>query len=110
MDAILAQFQVLTRNQIQENQNTSKDPDTEASRSRNKDKDGSNTNDNEENVGFHLNTNTNTTSNTSKDIDKVLEDTQIKLDALAHRDTLQKVGIICPYPLEWDLRPCPDKF
>lgn len=37
--------------------------------------------------------------------DKVLEDVQTKLDALTHKDTLQKVGIMHPYPSEWDLIP-----
>lgn len=35
----------------------------------------------------------------------MLEDSQIRLDALTHKYTLQKVWIMCPYLLEWDLIP-----
>lgn len=36
---------------------------------------------------------------------KVLEDIKTKLDAFTHEDTLQKAGIVYPYPPEWSLIP-----
>ena len=33
-----------------------------------------------------------------------------RLEALTNRDDLQDVGIIWPYPAEWDTTPCPSKF
>jgi len=32
------------------------------------------------------------------------------LEALAHRDNLQDVGVVRPYPAEWDTTPCPLRF
>ena len=33
-----------------------------------------------------------------------------RLEALANRDSLQDVGLVQPYPAEWDTTPYPPKF
>lgn len=48
------------------------------------------------------------TENATKD--KVLEGIQTKLDALTHKDTLQKVKIVHLHLPEWDLVPFPETY
>lgn len=70
------------------------------SRSESKDKEDSTSKDKEkEDTNFHRNV------IATKNKYKVLEDIHTKLDALTHKDTSQKAGIIRPYPSEYDLVP-----
>lgn len=86
MDAIVAQLQQLTKTSSSENPNTSKDIDTNASWSRGRDKKDNNPKDKEEETFFYINEESN------KNKDKVLKDNQTTLDALTHKEVLQKVG------------------
>lgn len=94
MDVILVQLQLHSKSPPQGGQNnSSKSP----SRSRSKIKEDDEFEDKEEGASSHQ------TRKATED--KILEDIQIKLDTLKHKDTLQKVGIVRPFSLEWDLIP-----
>lgn len=100
MDAIPTQLQQLVKTFSNENPKA----EVEGSGSRNKNKKDNNHTDKEDESVFHIN------EEYDKIKDKVLEDIQTKLNALTHKETIQKVGIICPYPLEWDLIPFLDNY
>ena len=41
---------------------------------------------------------------------KRMKELKIRLEAIAHRDELKDVGVVRPYPVEWDDTPYPPKF
>jgi len=41
---------------------------------------------------------------------EVIKGIQAQIASLAQRDELKKIGIMHPYPLEWDSVPYPPKF
>lgn len=41
---------------------------------------------------------------------KVLKDNLAQLYTLVHKDELQQVGMVPPYPFEWDVAPYPSQF
>lgn len=71
---------------------------------KNKDGDSSSSGTKDESSGPQSNEDTN------KNTDKPLEDIQSKLNTLTHKATIQKVRIISPYLLEWNLIPFPENY
>lgn len=84
MSAIVVQLQLPSKSPKGNLNNTSNDP----SGFGDKNKENDTSKDKEQETGSHH------TGEVMKD--KVLEEIQTKIDALAHNDTLQKVGIVCP--------------
>ena len=41
---------------------------------------------------------------------KKMKELEVRLEAIAHRDELQRVGVVRLYPAEWDDTPYPPKF